>query len=318
VGVFDVTDEGTLVYVEPHAGDTTSRSLVVVDRQGVEQPLSPSLPPRPYAQPRLSPDETQVAVHIADRERDIWLWDTTGRTPLRQLTSGPLTDIFPEWTTDSRRVIFFRQGAGLFWQATDGSGHEEALSTTAAPGMLPSGVTPDGRRVLFTRGPLDVMAMTLDDRRVEPLVQTPFNDRNGVVSPDGRWLAYESDATQRFEIYVAPYPNVNGRSSAVSTAGGTRPLWSRNGRELFFVAPDGAIMAASVDARGSVWRSGAPVKVVDGRYSTGAGGRNYDVFEDGERFLMVKAPPTDQADAPQIQVVQHWTEELQRLVPAPK
>jgi serine/threonine-protein kinase len=257
-----------------------------------------------------------VAVFIGDRELDIWLWDTTGRTPLRQLTSSPLTDFFPEWTTDSRRVIFFRLGGGLFSQAADGSGHEEALSTTAGPGMLPSGVTPDGKRLLFTRGPLDVMAMTLDDRHVEPLVQTPFNDRNGVVSPEGNWLAYESNETETFEIYVVPYPSVKGARSLVSAAGGTRPLWSRNGRELFFVAPDGAIMAASVDARGSVWRSGAPVKVVDGRYSTGAGGRNYDVSTDGKRFLMVKAPPNDQADAPQIQVVQHWTEELQRLVPA--
>jgi serine/threonine-protein kinase len=216
-------------------------------------------------------------------------------------------------------VIFFRPGGGLFWQAADSSGHEEALSTTAGPGMLPSGVTPDGRRVLFTRGSLDVMAMALDDRRVEPLVQTPFNDRNGVVSPDGNWLAYESNEMGKFEIYVVPYPNVKGARSPVSAAGGTRPLWSRNGNDLFFVAPDGAIMAVSVDARGSVWRSGAPVKVVDAKYSTSgpASGRNYDVSADG-RFLMVKAPPNDQADAPQIRVVQHWTEELQRLVPAPK
>jgi serine/threonine-protein kinase len=217
-------------------------------------------------------------------------------------------------------VIFFRQGVGLFWQAADGSGHEEALSTTASPGMLPSGVTPDGTQVLFTRGPLDVMAMRLDDRRVERLVQTPFYDRNGVVSPKGNWLAYESNETETFEIYVVPYPNVkNGRPRRVSTAGGTRPLWSRNRRELFFVAPDGAIMAASVDARGSV-APGAPVKVVDAKYSTGhpASGRNYDVSADGTRFLMVKAPPNDQADAPQIQRVEHWTEELQRLVPAPK
>ena len=112
--------------------------------------------------------------------------------------------------------------------------------------------------------------MTLNDRRVEPLVQTPFNDRNGVVSPDGHWLAYESNSTQRFEIYVTPYPNVKGGTWPVSTAGGTRPLWSPNGRELFYVAPDGAIMAASVNSRGGVWRSGAPAKVVDGHYSTGA------------------------------------------------
>jgi serine/threonine-protein kinase len=212
-----------------------------------------------------------VAVSIADQENDIWVWDTAGKTPIRQLTSGPMQDFFAEWTNDSRRVIFGRPGGGLFWQAANGSGHEEALSTAAGPAMLPSGVTPDGGRVLFTRGPLDVMAMTLTDRHVEPLVETPSNDRNGVVSPDGNWLAYESNETEKVEIYVLPYPNVKGTRSRVSAAGGTRPLWSRNGRELFFVAPDSAIMAASVDARGSVWRSGAPLRVFDAKYW--AGGR---------------------------------------------
>jgi serine/threonine-protein kinase len=330
-GVFDVTDDGTLVYVEPDARDTTSRSLVWVDRQGLEKPLSSSLPSRPYGQPRLSPDGTRVAVSIEDRENDIWVWDIAGQAPLRQLTSGPLMDFFAVWTTDSRHVIFGRPTGGLFRRAADGTGNEEVLSTAAPPPLvpsavtpdgsrvlLPSAVTPDGTRVLLTRGPLGIMAMTLNDRRVEPLVQqTPFNDRNGVVSPDGRWLAYEANGTQRFEIYVRPYPNVMGGPWQVSTAGGTRPLWSPNGRELFFVAPDGAIMAASVDSRGRVWRSGTPVKVVDGRYSTGAPvpGRNYDVSTDG-RFLVVKAPPNEQSAAPQIQFVQHWAEELQRLVPA--
>ena len=318
-GHFDVADDGTIVYADPPTGDTTARTLLWVDRQGQERPLSPSLPVRPYAQPRISPDGTLVAVTINDQENDLWVWQVAHQAPLRRLTSGPPMDFFAVWTPDSHRLIFGRPGGGLFWQAVDGTGRVEALNTEPGPAMLPSGMTPDGTRVLFSLGPRDVMAMTLDGRRVEPLVQTQFNERNGVVSPDGSWLAYESDSAQRFEIYVTPYPNVKGGTWPVSTAGGTRPLWSPNGQELFFVAPDGAIMAARVDSRGGVWRSGDPMKVIEGEYATGApaSGRNYDVSEDGKLFLMVKQTAGSQAAAaPQIQLVQHWADELKRLVPA--
>jgi eukaryotic-like serine/threonine-protein kinase len=315
MGVFDVTSDGTMVYAEPPTSGTTAPTLVWVNRQGQERPLSPSLPPRPYSQPRLSPDETQVAMTIADQESDIWVLDLAHPTPRRLTSSGPLTDFFAVWTTDSRWLIFSRLGGGLFRQLANGTGTAEVLQTESGPPMLPSGMTPDGR-VLFSRGRFGVMAMTLDGRRVEPLVQTPSNDRNGVISPDGRWLAYESNSRQRFEIYVTPYPNVKGGTWPVSTAGGTRPLWSKNSDELFFEAPDGAIMAARFDPRGGVWRSREPLKVIDGPYATGGAGsiRNWDVSKAG-RFLMVKAPPGDPTAASQIQLVQHWAKELQWLVP---
>jgi hypothetical protein len=317
IGAFDVAGDGTIVYADAPSSDLTAGTLVLVDRQRRETPLLASLPPRPYRQPRLSPDEMQVAMAIADQEKDIWVFDLA-RPLLRQLTSGPLEDFFPVWTPDSRRLIFNRLGGGLFRQLADGTGTAEVLQTESGPPMLPSGMTPDGR-VLFSRGRFGVMAMTLDGRRVEPLVQAldGFNVRNGVISPDGRWLAYESDhRQQRFEIYVTPYPNVKGDPRQVSMAGGTRPLWSKNSHELFFEAPDGAIMAARFDPSGGVWRSDEPMKVIDGPYATGGTGsiRNWDVAKDG-RFLMVKAPRGDHS-ASQIQFVQHWADELQRLVPA--
>jgi hypothetical protein len=107
-GDFDVVDDGTLVYVDPPAGATTAAAgtLLWVDRQGHEKPLSASLPARPYGQPRVSPDGTQIAVAINDQENDIWVWDVARRTPLRKLTSGAATDFFPVWTIDSRRLIF--------------------------------------------------------------------------------------------------------------------------------------------------------------------------------------------------------------------
>ena len=163
------------------------------------------------------------------------------------------------------------------------------------------------------------MVLTLDGtHHVEPLVRTPATERNGVVSPDGRWLAYESDSSGEFEIYVKPFPAVSDGTWQISTAGGKRPLWARkNGEELFWVAPDGAIMGVRVDARGATWSAGSPSKILEGPYATGdpLSARNYDVSNDGQRFLMVKQPANQDA-APKIIVVQNWFEELKRLAPA--
>ena len=118
----------------------------------------------------------------------------------------------------------------------------------------------------------DLMQLALDGtRRVTPLLQTTFDERNGIVSPDGRWLAYESNSSGRFEIYVRPFPNVGGGQWQVSTAGGTRPLWARSGKELFYVGADGALMRVPVEASGATWNAGTPTKLLEGRYYTGGG-----------------------------------------------
>jgi serine/threonine-protein kinase len=160
------------------------------------------------------------------------------------------------------------------------------------------------------------MMLELDTRRIKSLIATSANERNGGVSPDGRWLAYESDSSGQFEIYIKPFPDVDGGLWKVSTAGGTRPLWASNGQELFYVAPDGAIMTARVHPRGAAWNAESPANLFGGPYATGApsSGRNYDVSADGTRFLMVKEP-ANQAVEPYIVVVQNWFEELKRLVP---
>ena len=164
------------------------------------------------------------------------------------------------------------------------------------------------------------MQVELDGtHRVTPLVQSPFAERNGIVSPDGRWLAYEANDSGRFEIYVRPFPDVNSGHWQVSTAGGTRPLWARNGQELFYVSPTGALMRVGVE-RGPSWAATTPTMLVKEGYFTipgGNPGRTYDISPDGQRFLMIKeGGGTDQTAAPpQIIVVQHFDEELKRLVP---
>ena len=162
------------------------------------------------------------------------------------------------------------------------------------------------------------MALELDGtRRITPLVRSQFSERNGIISPDGRWLAYEADDSGRFEIYVRPYPDVNTGRSVVSTAGGTKPIWARSGQELIYVSPTGALMRVGV-VRGASWVATTPALVVNEGYFTNPvwWGRSYDVSPDGQRFLMIKEGGTDRSAAPtSLIVVQHWVEELKRLVP---
>jgi serine/threonine-protein kinase len=293
---------------------------VWVDRQGRETPIA-AVPPRTYVYQQIAPDGTRVALYSPDQENDIWLWDFA-RTTLTRVTFDPANDVYPVWTPDSRRLIFASERAGrrnLFSQAADGLGIVERL-TDGPNAQNPTAVTPDGTRLLFTetapKTGEDVMQLQLDGtRRVTPLVQTPFTERNGVVSPDGRWLAYEANDSGQLEIYVRPFPAVNGGHRQVSTGGGTSPLWARSGQELFYVARSGALMRVGVE-RSQTWVSTLPATLIKEGYATLGSGRSYDISRDGQRFLMIKpSSGSDQATAPTgIIVVQNWGEELKRLV----
>ena len=321
-GDFAVAADGTLVYVDaPGSLAANARTLVWVDRTGKEEPVA--APPRAYAHPRLSPDGTRVALTSTDQENDVWVLDLR-RARLTRLTLDPGQDFFPVWTRDGRRIIFTSNRGGqnnLWWQAADGTGTAERL-TTSVNAQLVTGITPDGTAVVFfevtpTMG-RDLLQLALDGtRRVTTLLQTKFDERNGIVSPDGRWLAYESNSSGSFEIYVQPFPNVGGGQRQVSTAGGRQPLWARSGTELFYVGGNGALLRVPVEASGTTWSAGTPMKLLEGRYVTGGTlGRMYDVSPDGQRFLMIKAPgPDPSATPPALVVVQHWDEELKRLVP---
>jgi serine/threonine-protein kinase len=317
-----VAGDGTLAYVSGGGVAGLSAPLVWVDRQGRETPIP--APPHIYVYPRLSPDGTRVAVNAGGQENDIWLWDL-GRTTLTRVTFDPGLDSYPVWTPDGRRMIFSSERAGvrnMFRQAADGAGAVERL--TESPNLQSAtAVSPDGRRLIFTEAAPktgdDVMAIELDGTHlVTPLVQSPFSERNGIVSPDGRWLAYEANDSGRNEIYVRPFPDVNSGHWQVSTAGGMRPLWARSGQELFYVSPTGALMRVGVE-RASSWAATTPTLLVKEGYVTNPGnpGRTYDIAPDGRRFLMIKeGGGADQTAAPpQIIVVQHWQDELKRLVP---
>ncbi len=318
-----VSASGTLVYLPGSATGGERRRLVWVDRQGREEFIGVSL--RPYLYPRLSPDSTRVALTSNDEQQDLWVWDLRRET-LTRLTFDPATDLPPVWAPDNRQLAFSSTRAGgqfnLFMQAVDGTGSVTRL-TESLNQQNPTGITPDGMHMLFNevvpgqRRNLRMLTL-VPAPRVESLLATRFEERGAVVSPDGRWLAYESDNSGRFEIYVRPFPAVDEGQWQLSTAGGVQPLWSRDGRELFYVAPNGALMTVPTEPTASLWSAGAPTPVVRPGYFTAAGlpftGRHYDVTLDGQRFLMLKEDESAASTA-QISVVLNWFEELKRLVP---
>ncbi len=320
---FDIARDGTLVYIAGAAGDVSNRTLVWVDRQGREEPLK-AAPARAYLSPRLSPDGTRVAIEIREQGNDIWVWNLVRET-LTKVTSDPGLDQAPVWTPDGRRLVFSSQAGGaggaLFWQLADGAGSAERL-TQSSNVQIPSAVLADGSRVLFweagTESATDLKTVTLDgDRAVQPLLQTPQAEFGPTVSPDGRWLAYQSTDSGQTQVFVRPFPNVDEAKIQVSTGGGIGPVWAKTGEQLFFQALDGALMSVDV-RRGGSWTAGTPTKLIDARYYGGtrlAGTANYDVSADGKRFLMLKESGADSNSPPTIVVVQNWTEELKRLVP---
>ena len=311
-----VAANGTMVYVPGRGGPGAARSLVWVDRMGREERVPTPL--RAYSFPRISPDGTRVALAVMDQEQDIWIWDFA-RERLTRFTFDPGADQYPLWSPDSRRLIFASTRAGgsnLFWQAADGTGAVEQL--TEGPNLrLPVAMTPDGTRIIIREVGQqdDLMLMPLQPpRRPQPLVQTKFGERNAEIAPDGRWLVYESNESGREEIYVRPFPDVSGGRWQVSTGGGRMPLWSRNGQELFYGSPDGALMGVRMEP-GPSWRSSTPARILQRQFAYSGFGRAFDIAPDGRRFLMIREGGGNEAAPQNLVVVQNWLEELKRLVP---
>jgi dipeptidyl aminopeptidase/acylaminoacyl peptidase len=312
---FDVSASGTLNYIAG-AIPVTRRTLVWVDRAGREEPIG--VPPRAYAYAYVSPDGTRLALDVREEQNDIWSWDLT-RGALSRLTSSPGTDRGPVWTPDGKRIAYSATSGGrtaAFIQAADGSAPASQVSPDEGSYTAMS-FSPDGRYLLLQASltpPYDIFLLDLSAKgRPTPLLAGAFSELNGVISPDGRWIAYQSNESGRDEIYVRPFPDVNTRRWQVSSNGGTRPLWSRDGRELFYYLSPGVIMSAAV-RQGDTFEAMAPQAIVKGDYAAPQTGRMYDVSPDGRRFLLIKDVPSKEPDAPQLIVVKNWLDELQRLV----
>jgi Tol biopolymer transport system component len=314
---FAVSDNGTLVYVP---GSTmTQRQLAWVTREGHEQLLS--APALQYAYPRLSPDGRRVALDVREPEGDVWVWDLE-RELLTRVTFDPAENPVTVWHPDGERLAFGdgRGGtANVYWQQADGGGAIERL-TDSPRRQIPLTFTPDGRWLLFSEaqptGGWDVLMLPLaDPKRIEPLLHSPFSEMNPAISPDGRWVAYSSDESGRVEIYVRPFPDVERARWQISRDGGSKPLWSRDGREIFYIGINRGLMAAEV-ALEPEFAPGRITQLFDATpYSLpefGSGGRPYDLSPDGERFLMLRRPDVaeDPMRSARIVTVVNWFEEL--------
>jgi serine/threonine-protein kinase len=310
-----VSADGTLVYRSAGAGQR--HTMVWVDRDGGEEPVGA---PNANRIARLSPDGTRV---VFDDKRNLSVWDLQRQTAMR-LTSSQ-SDAFPVWTPDGQRLIWASGRAGalnVYTQAADGTGKVERLTDSPIP-QRPKSITPDGKHVLLqVDRPGSFSALTLLDLETgveSPLVETTFG-ANGEISPDGRWLAYDSSENGRFEVevFVRPFPDVNAGKWQISNNGGSTPLWARNGRELFYRAPDGGIMSVQVDTTQRQFRAGSPSTLVAaGRYIVADWVRQFDVTRDGKRLLMMKDAGGLTESERGFVLVQHWAEELKRLLPLP-
>ena len=342
---YAVSETGTLVYMPGSAnGAGAARSLVWVDRKGLETPVA-GAPVRSYTYPRLSHDNSRLAVSTDDLESDIVVFDFALRTPTRA-TFGPALDSMAVWYPGDERFLFVSARDGnpnLYAQRADGIGGVERLTYSKNNQFLPT-MSPDGKLVVaLEQRPgtgNDLVLLRLNDStagsqagtpagsgsstgqrglKSEPIVDTQASEVHPEISPDGRWLAYTTGESGKNEVFVQTFPDVSkGARWQVSADGGSRPAWSPAGGELFYVTESGAMMSVPLEPGPAFkWRNA--VKLFDWpSIGTPGPARTYDVSRDGRRFLMVKeARGTERQGATAtIRVVLNWMEELKQKLPA--
>jgi serine/threonine-protein kinase len=315
---FAISQTGTLVFLSPREAGERLATLSWMDHDGKEEPLG--LAPGRYGYPRVSPDGTRVALDVPGANRDIWIWDLK-RKRLSRLTDGPTEDLLPMWSIDGSRVFFASDRAGTFdvySQAADGA--TPAQVEFSGPGAkMPASLTPDGTRMIVTENfrRLSVLDSS-QPRQLTRLLDGDFSYWLGVVSPDGKWIAYESDEFgERIEICVRPFPDVRSRRERVSVEGGRFPLWGPQASgELYYVDPNGAMMAAHVTLSPTLDVGDARKLFQVEKPTRGVSGRPYDISPIDRRFLITRNVPPASAKDVNVSVVLNWQAELQRLVPA--
>jgi eukaryotic-like serine/threonine-protein kinase len=323
---YSVAANGSLVYASIAGGGGAPASFVWVDRTGRETPVAAR--PRPYQEFNLSPDGNRIAVRVLDSMQDLWIYDLTRQTETR-LTFDDAVEVYPTWTPDGRRVVFGGNGVELSARAADGTGALEVLAGTkqnATPFRIPQSFTPDGKTLIFElRGQgVKLNAVGLDDKRTVTSLfpETTGAQRNGALSPDGRWLAYESDESGTPEVYVRPFPDVNAGRWQVSAGGGRWPVWHPRaaGKELFYVSPKGLMSLSAVTT--PTFTPGRVSTLFEMTAYTASNQANTNrrmaVSPDGQRFLFLKTAATQAGpgqDSQRVLFVENWIEELKQRVP---
>jgi Tol biopolymer transport system component len=284
--------------------------------------------------PRFSPDGSRVAYGVSagtdlNDASDLWVLDVARGARTRVTFTGN-NRFYPIWTRDGTRLTF-ADGTGttnrLLSTLADGSGGLQTLMDVGTR-RDPTSWSPDGRTLAFYVGgvtntrDLWMLHRDGDKSTPAPFVETPFEERGALFSPDGRWVAYVSNKSGQNDAYARPYPGPGGEVT-ISVGGGQEPVWAPSGRELFY-RHDGKLLVVRIDETASSLTVGAPTRAFDDPYRLDTGGAqggmaNYDISPDGRRFVMVeevRASNSGAPAAPQIQVVLNWFEELKARVPA--
>jgi Tol biopolymer transport system component len=317
-----VSSEGTLVYLPaidpetglPFRGGPGSGHLVRVSREGVAARLWEGWPGA--GRVRLSPDGRRVTDYVPTSSEEIgnfrvWVFDLERGNGFPLTSERQRTSIYPVWTPDGRGIVFSDNVSGLmspYRTSADGTGEPEPL-TDGGTESYPYAVSADGRLLAYNvRDPdtgFDLWVLPLDgDGEAESFLRTPASESSPAFSPDGRWIAYESDVSGREEIYVRPYPGPGDRVT-VSARGGTRPMWAPDGSEIYY-RRGGQIWAVPVRGEPD-FRAGEPGLLFEGTY-----GPNYDVAPDGDGFIVVELQGAVMPD--RFHIVFNWFDELRAQV----
>ncbi len=316
---FSFSDSGNLIFAKGGIVPDPRRSLVWVDFKGTAQEITPFK--GPFFAPRLAPDGRRIAYRRQGLKREIWIYDLE-----RDIDTPFIFEGYAEWLTwthDGNDLTFGWTAAGpcnIFQQPADGS--RPPMQITKSEYNQDTGSwSKDGKFLAFVQeghpetGP-DILIWSAQDRRVTPFLNTKFDERYPEFSPTGPWMAYSSDESGRFEVYVRPFPGP-GSKHPISHSGGIQPLWSRNGKQLFYRSGN-QVWVVDVMA-GTDFSASRPRMLFDqSGYSGGFPIRGYDISLDGQRFLMVKEGETTPTPVTQMILVLNWFEELKRLVPAGK
>jgi Tol biopolymer transport system component len=293
-------------------------SLQWRDRAGVAggSPTAPGV----HRSPRLSPDQTRVALTTLEPETgqlDIWAFELS-RGNASRVTFDPQNDWFPAWSSDGRQIFFgsSRTGFTTIFRKTGGEPDELFAGSGASSGnaFYPNDTSSDGRFLVYTMTAhaydLGIVPLT-GEAKLSPLLASPFNEVQGRFAPNSRWIAYASDESGKFEVYVRPFPAANGQW-LISAAGGSQPEWRHDGKELFYISADRKMMAVPVTTDGTTFSAGVPYALFDVQvpeqvapYAT-----DYAVTADGQRFLVNTV--VDQQTRSALTVVLNWAAELKK------
>ena len=308
-GAFSTSDAGVLTY---RVGQPPMTQLAWFDRSGSTIGAIGSPEQIGLTNLRLSPDGRLVAAERSLRnETDLWLLDATRQTRFTRSADGSLTRL-PMWSPDGTRIAFasIRSGSvALSMKPSTEDGDEDVLFASPET-KVPCDWSPDGRYLVYyvpdPKTGTDLWILPVDTRVPSVFLRTGANELWGQFSPDGRWMAYQSNETGKYEIYVRPFP-LRGGPIPISTAGGVYPRWSRDGRELYFIAPDAKLMAVPIRATTTMLEAGAPAALFQTRRLGGGSnviGRShqYDVARDGRFLINVDA----QSSAPPITLLINW------------